>query len=134
MYHRQQAYPEHDLLYQEAVAIYGACGRQDGIIEEKPGEHAADEPQDKREIVHGHGAEAYLEDKPENADCNGRLDEGPQDAQIGADIPLLQVLFGQAPQKAFILPDGFDKIHKVFYIVHVKSFRLDIMLPPGEAW
>ena len=42
------------------------------VIEEEPGEHATDEPENKGEVVHRHRFESHLEYAPKDQDGDGR--------------------------------------------------------------
>lgn len=113
LYHRQKAYPEHNLFHQKAVVVDGAGGRLQGITEKEPGKHAAYQPQDKWEIIHRHGLEPHLKNKPENTDGNRRLNKSPQYAKIRAHIPLLQIFLCQIPQQSLVMPQGSNKLIKI---------------------
>lgn len=100
----QQAHAKYDFLYEEAVLDDAVRRSHPSVIEEEPGEHAADKPEDEGEVVHRHRFESHLEYEPKDQHGDGRLDEGPQESKIGADIPLLEVFFYQGPEECAVLP------------------------------
>ena len=76
----------------------------EAFAEEKPGYYAAEHPEHKGDITCRLGFEAHLEYYPEDCNIDRGMNEGPENAEIGAEILAAEVLLGQlqyhvAPQE-----------------------------------
>ena len=91
----EDADAEGDLLDDEGVLDDGIGTVVDAITDEKPGEHAADKPEDVGMASHRLGVETDLENEPEYPGQSQGEEKGPEDAQIGAQITGFEVTFGQ---------------------------------------
>lgn len=83
---RQDADAEGHLLHQEAVLQYRPRGRGKRIAEEKPGDDPRRQPEHVGHIVHRLALEGEGEHEPEDGDVHRRVHEGPQHAEIRAQV------------------------------------------------
>ncbi len=114
----QDANAESHFLDDEGVLGNGAGAVVDAVAKEKPGEHAADQPENVGVTGHRLRVEANLEDKPEYAGHGQRKKEGPDDAEIRSQITGGEVPFGQLEYDFLFFGKFPDKEEKHSDAVH----------------
>ena len=92
---REHPDAEVDLLEEKGVFEDRAGGAPEALAEEEPGDDAAEHPENERNISGGPGFEADLEHYPEDCHVYRRVDEGPENAEIGAEVLAAEILFRQ---------------------------------------
>ena len=116
------AHLEDDLFHQVTVLQDGAGGVTQALGKKEPGNDAGNQPEDEGIVPHRRRPEADLEDKPEQEDRDRRLHEGPEEAQIRAPIPGLDVPTRQGIDKTPASKQGDDKTQEkktqIFDSVH----------------
>jgi hypothetical protein len=93
--YRYHADLEDDFFYQVTVLENGVCGISEALGKKEPWNDTGDKPEDERVFLHRWNLETNIENKPEYEDCDRRLHESPDEIQIGAHVPRLDV----APRK-----------------------------------
>lgn len=114
----EHADAEVDLLQQKGVLHDGVGGAAQTFAEKEPGDDAAEHPENKGDIAGGLGFEADLEDDPEDGDIDGRMNERPENAEIGAEIFAAEILPGKLEDHPPPLKEVFDKKKENSEIVH----------------
>ena len=109
---RDHANLEDDLLHQVAVLQDGIRRVPQALREEEPGYDAGDQPENERVVVHRGHPEADIEDEPQQEDRDRRLHKGPEEVQVGAHVPRLDVPASQAEDEAPALKERDDEAQK----------------------
>lgn len=106
----EDADAEDHLLDDEGVMRHGVHAVVHAVVEKVPDDHPGNVPENIGEILYRLGFEADLKDEPEDEYIGKRQYEGPDDAEIGAEVDGLEVPFGQ-----FIddVPAGKEFRHKI---------------------
>lgn len=92
---REDADAEGDLLDDKCITDNGTGAVGDAVVKEKPGEHAADQPEYVGVACYRLGVEADLEDKPEDRRHGEGEKKGPEDTEVGTEVAGLEIPPGQ---------------------------------------
>jgi len=120
---RQHADAEVDLLEEKGVVENRTGGAVEAFAEKEPGDNAAEHPEDKGDVTGRLGFEADLKYHPEDGNVDRRVNEGPEDAEIGAEIFAAEILFGQLQDHPATLEEIFGKKQKNTEIIHGEIIR-----------
>ena len=93
-------------------------GAVETFAEEEPGDDAAEHPEDKGDIPGRLGFEADLEHHPEDGNVDRRVNEGPEDAEVGAEVFAAEILLGQLQYHPAALEEIPGKKEKNTEIIH----------------
>lgn len=83
---RQHTDPKHHFFDQEAIFDHRVCSGGKGIGDKEPGDDAGNQPEDEWKIPDRGGFEANFEHKPKNQNRHSRLNERPQQPEVGSQI------------------------------------------------
>jgi hypothetical protein len=95
LYNRQHTDAEIDFFQEIGVFDDGVSSAVETLTEEEPGDDTGKHPENKRDISGRLGFEANLKNKPEDEDVDGRMNEGPEYAEIRAEILAPEIPVGQ---------------------------------------
>ena len=93
-------------------------GAVETFAEKEPGDDAAEHPEDKGDITGRLGFEADLKDYPEDGHIDRRVDERPENTEVGAEILAAKILFGQFQYHLTALEEIFGKKEENTEIIH----------------
>ena len=130
---RDHTYLEDDFFHQITVLENGVGGVAQALGKKEPGNDAGNQPEDKGIIFHRGRPEADIEDKPEQQNRDRRLYESPEEVQIGAQIPGLDIATGQVEDEGSAPEECNDKAQKenaqIFDSVHAFPFMISAEIP-----
>ena len=124
----EHADAEVDLFEEKGIFHDGTGGAVETFTEEKPGDYAAEHPENKGDIAGGLGFEADLEDDPEDGNVDSRVNEGPENAKVGAEIFAAEILLRQFEDHPPPLEEIFDEKEENAEIVHVGGYYWELLV------
>ena len=106
---RYHAYLEDDFFHQVTVLQNGVGGVSQALGKEEPGNNTGDQPEDEGIFFHRGRLEADIEYEPEQEDRDRRLNEGPEEVQIRAQVSGLDIASRQVEDEGPAFEQGDDK-------------------------